>query len=171
MKTLYIMRHGKSDWDDPHLTDFDRPLAARGRKAVPRIAEFMREHGHVPDLVLCSAACRARQTWERMAPVLGKDIPLLLEAGLYMASAEDWLVRLRKVGENVSNVLIIGHNPGLQQLAIAMSGDGNRDSLRAMRSKYPTAALAVLEFEHVCWRELRTGGANLLRFVVPRALD
>ena len=70
MKSLYVVRHGKSAWDDPHLTDFDRPLAPRGRKAAPRIAEYMREHGYVPDLVLCSAACRARQTWERMAPVL-----------------------------------------------------------------------------------------------------
>ncbi len=170
MKTLYIMRHAKSAWDDPHLTDFDRPLAPRGRRAAPRIAEFMREHSHVPDLVLCSAACRARHTWERMAPVLGKDIPLLLEVGLYMAGAEDWLVRLRRVEENVSSVLAIGHNPGLQRLAVAMSGDGNRDLLGAMRSKYPTAALAVLEFENVCWQDLRTGGANLLRFVVPRAL-
>jgi phosphohistidine phosphatase len=159
---LYLLRHAKSSWDDAGLADHDRPLAKRGRRATKAIARHMSEHDIAPELVLCSTARRTRETFERIAPALGTPA-VSYEDELYGAGDSELLERLRKVPDDVSSVMLIGHNPGIEDLASALVG-------RAVASKFPTAALATLELAGR-WREAAPGRAELIDFVVPRDLD
>jgi phosphohistidine phosphatase len=167
MKTLYLLRHAKSSWKDETLADHERPLAGRGRKAAKRMAEYMRAEGIVPALVLCSSARRACETLERLLPGPNGDMEVEIEDDLYAAGAEELLARLRRVPADVPSVLLIGHNPGLEQLAASLARAGER--LPDLEAKYPTGALAVLAFEG-SWDGLRPGVAELTAFVQPRDL-
>jgi phosphohistidine phosphatase len=161
--TLYILRHAKSDWGDPDLPDHERPLAPRGEKAIRRIAEHVRSEGIAPELVLCSTALRARQTLAGLVPVLPGDVQVDIEEGLYGASLDGLLARLRQVDEGVGAVLVVGHNPTLHALALALTGRGDR------LERFPTGALATVVFEGG-WAGLGEGGAELAGLVVPREL-
>jgi phosphohistidine phosphatase len=166
MRRLHVLRHAKSSWDDPSLRDHDRPLAPRGRKAAKKIARHLRDEGIDPDLVLCSTALRARQTLEGIEPALGRR-RVSVEPGLYAAGADELLQRLRALDETAGSVMLIGHNPGLQDLVVELAAPGpERDAVAA---KLPTAALASLAVREP-WPELRTGGAQLVGFVRPRDL-
>ncbi len=167
MKHVLLLRHGKSSWDDPKLADHDRPLAPRGRRAAKLIAEHLRRDLPAPELVLCSSARRTRDTLERISPALGGRVTVQIEDELYAASEERLLERVRELDEGVESVLLIGHNPGLERLALELAGSG--DKLAGVRRKYPTAALATLEFDGT-WRELRPGSAELTDFVTPKQL-
>jgi len=166
-RTLYVLRHAKSSWDDPALSDHERPLAPRGRRAAKRIAKHVRRSEIEPEVVLCSTATRARETLDLLRPAL-RSPTVLLEDELYAASAQALLARLRRVPDDVGSVLLIGHNPGLQELVLALAPQGEgRDRLEA---KFPTAALATLTLA-ATWSSLAPGGASLAGYVVPRELD
>jgi phosphohistidine phosphatase len=167
VKRLLLLRHAKSSWDDPDLDDRDRPLAKRGRRASQTIAEHLSRESMTADLVLCSSAQRARETLERIAPALGDGVDVQIEPELYSASEDRLLERVRAVAEDVESVLLIGHNPGLEQLALELAGSG--DELMSLRGKYPTAALATLEFDGP-WRALEPGRATLTSFIWPKQL-
>lgn len=167
MKHLFLLRHAKSSWDDPGLADHDRPLAPRGNRAAKVIAEHLREERIAPELVLCSSSRRTRETLDRIAPALGDEVRVEVERELYAASADRLLERLRAVDDDVESVMLIGHNPGLEQLALSLAGDGEK--LADVRRKYPTAALATLEFDGR-WSELEPGTARLMEFVKPKQL-
>jgi phosphohistidine phosphatase len=167
VKTLYLMRHAKSSWKDATLPDRDRPLAGRGRKASARMGERMRAAGVVPTLVLCSPARRARETLERLQPFAGDDVAVELDEELYGASAQELLARLRRVPESVASVMLIGHNPALEQLALSLARTGDR--LPDVRTKLPTGALATLAFPGR-WEGLGARTAVLTAFVKPREL-
>jgi phosphohistidine phosphatase len=165
-KTLFLLRHAKSSWDDPTLVDYDRPLAPRGRRAAARIAAHVGRQGISPALVLCSPAQRTRETLAAIAPELGAH-EVAFEEGLYGAEAFELLDRLRAVSESVPSVLLVGHNPGLHELALFLaepSGEVGR-----VAEKFPTGALATLAVDGA-WSELDEGGARLLEYVVPREL-
>jgi phosphohistidine phosphatase len=166
MKRLLLIRHAKSSWHDPALSDHERPLAPRGRTAADRVADHLEREGSKVDLVLCSSARRTRDTLERLSQAFG-EAEILVEDGLYGASAADLLDRLHEVSESVGTTAVIGHNPGIQDLALELAMDG--PDLERARAKFPTAALAVLEFD-APWAELATGGARLVSFTVPRDL-
>ena len=166
MRRLLLLRHAKSSWDDASLDDRDRPLAPRGHKAADRMAEHLRSSNMSVDLVLCSSALRTTQTLEHIGRAFG-DAEMVMEDGLYGASDEELLDRLRSVPDQAGGVALIGHNPGVQDLATELAGDG--DDLERMRTKFPTGALAVLEFDGP-WAELAEGGARLVAFVTPRDL-
>ena len=151
MSRLYLFRHAKSSWDDSGLADHDRPLAPRGRKAAKAIAKYLHEHEIEPELVLCSSATRARETLERVG------LTAQIEEGLYGAGAGALLTRLHEVPDDVGSVMLIGHNPGMQQLAFDLAG---------LDDKFPTAALATLECES--WSGLDR--AELVDYVKPRDL-
>lgn len=168
MKLLYLLRHAKSSWDDPGVEDRNRPLAPRGRRAAQRIAEHLRGGGVAPALVLCSSSLRARQTLAAVVPELESDAELRIEGALYSAGADELLARLRAVPESVPSVLLIGHNPGLQELALSLACGGG--ALERLRERFPTAALATLAIPTAGWPELRTGDAELEGYVVPREL-
>jgi len=138
MGTLYLLRHAKSSWDDPGLVDHDRPLAPRGRRNASAIADHLRAEGIVPELVLCSTAQRARETLAALLPALDGESEMLVESGLYASSADELLARLHAVPEHVSSVLVIAHNPGLEDLAARLAPDEAPD-------RFPTAALLALE--------------------------
>jgi phosphohistidine phosphatase len=167
MKQLFLLRHAKSSWDDSELVDHDRPLAPRGRRAAKLIAEHVGRERVRPALVLCSSARRTRETLERIAPALGEGIPVHIERELYGASEQRLLERLQAIEDGVESLLLIGHNPGVEQLALSLAGSGEK--LARVRSKYPTGALATLEFPSG-WSELRPGIAELTAFVTPKQL-
>jgi phosphohistidine phosphatase len=167
---LFLLRHAKSSWDDPSLDDHDRPLAPRGRRAAARVAELFRAEGTRPALVLCSSARRARETAQPIADAMVPAVELQVDGGLYGASAAELLERLREVAPSVGPVLVVAHNPGLQDLALGLAGDGDEDAMASLGTKFPTAALACLETGTANWAGLTWGCAYLVRLVVPRAL-
>jgi phosphohistidine phosphatase len=168
MKTLYLLRHAKSSWADTGVDDLDRPLAPRGQRAAEKVADHLRQQGVAPAIVLCSSARRARETLAVMAPAFGSATEHAIEEGLYAASAAELLSRLRRIPDRTPSVMIIGHNPGLQDLAVTLVGHGAW--LERLREGFPTAALAVLRSPIASWRELGPGEAELIDFVVPREL-
>lgn len=166
---LLLLRHAKSSWDDPGLADHDRPLAARGRRAAASIRQHVQDAGVDPQLVLCSSAVRAAQTWEAIRDGIDGDPEVEISRDLYEAGAEDLLERLHGVPDTAKSVLLVGHNPSMEELARELSGRGNPEALAAMTLKYPTGGLASLSFEGR-WADLAPGNAYLDTFVVPRDL-
>jgi phosphohistidine phosphatase len=168
MKTLYLLRHAKSSWDNPGLADFDRALSGRGKRACRALAEAITRLGVEPELILCSSARRTQQTFERIAPAFTEKYTLSPERQLYLASARKLLERLRRVPDETRSVLLIGHNPGLQWLAQMVAGGGDRLALDRLGAKFPTAALAEFNFSGTDWRTLDAGTAELVRLWSPR---
>jgi len=150
MKRLYLLRHAKSSWDDPELADHERPLSARGRRAADAIGDHMREHGIQPQLVLCSSSARTRETLARIG--LSGEV----ERDLYGASASELLARVRELSPRLESVLLIGHNPGMHDLALGLTG---------APGKYPTGALATIELAG--WT---AESGRMIDFVRPREL-
>jgi len=170
-KTVFLLRHAKSQRNDTDAADFDRPLSGRGRRDAPRMGAWMGRQGLQPDLVLCSDAVRARQTWEAAAPELHSTAPVLFERALYMASATALLNRLRRLPDTVRSVLLIGHNPGLETLAIALASPDGSPELERMRTKFPTSALVRLDMALDHWRQLGPRAARLTLFAAPADLE
>lgn len=165
MKTVFLLRHAKSSWDDPSLDDFDRPLSDRGRKAAPLIGRFMAAQSWQPDLALVSPAIRARDTWQLVAPELSAPVETRFEPAIYMAEPEALLTLLQR-SDTSGSVILVGHNPGLEQLADLLAGPQSEPQARArMAEKFPTAALARFDIA-----TLEPGGAALTDFVRPRDL-
>lgn len=167
MVRLYIFRHAKSSWKTDGLDDFHRPINARGRKAAPAMGHYMQQHGIQPDLILCSAAVRARETLALILAALDGEPTIEIEEGLYLASAKTLLERLRRLGDGPDSVMLIGHNPGLHDLALSMAAPGEQ---QVPAAKYPTAALTELVFDGQDWPDIGPGTGNLVRFVTPRSL-
>src|SRR5262245_61015808 len=170
MLTLSLMRHAKSSWDDASLQDFDRPLAKRGQSAAPRMGRFMAEHGLTPQLILCSPAVRTRQTLDLVLPHLSGGPTILYEDGFYLAAPAVLLKRLHKVEGQIRHVMIVGHDPGMQGLAVALAGDGDADMLQALAAKFPTAGLAVIGLKVRSWAKVGHGSGRLELFMTPKKL-
>jgi phosphohistidine phosphatase len=168
MKRLYLLRHAKSSWKDASLADHDRPLAGRGRRASKAMAGHLRDRGIEPDLVLCSTARRARETLDRIAPALGTTA-IEIEPALYGASAHGLLDRLRSVPDEIESVMLIGHNPAMEEFALDLARPS--PAARELAAKYPTGALAELTFASPSWRGLGHGTAELVELVKPRDLE
>jgi phosphohistidine phosphatase len=167
LKTLYLLRHAKSDWSDPRLADHDRPLAPRGDKAAHRMAVFLAEVRPEPQLVLCSSAVRARQTWAAVAEVLAKQPDVTVEPDLYGATASELLARIRRIPEQVDAVLMVGHNPGMEDLVAELAGDGDPPARQQLDTKFPTGALAILIADGG-WKEVGQGSCYLESVVTPK---
>jgi len=146
VRTLVLLRHLKSAWDEPGLEDHERPLAPRGHRAGERIRAHLEDAGISPQLVLCSSAVRAVQTWEAVRGGLPDDLELEIEDGLYGASSESLLSRLNDVPDTVATTMLVAHNPGIGDLAAGLAGSADGDALERMAEKYPTGGLATLTF-------------------------
>jgi len=168
MKTLYLLRHAKSSWDNPGLADHDRPLAPRGRKAAPRIGAEMARAGLIPDLALCSTATRVRETWDLVAARWPRPVAVETRRAIYDADGADIVALVRGLDNSRERVLILGHNPALEDAAARLAGAGEPAALSAMTAKFPTAALAVLDFEADSWRDAGSGRGRLVRFLRPK---
>ena len=164
MKRLYLLRHAKSSWSDASLADEERPLAPRGRKAAKKMAKELRRREIRPKLVFCSSSRRTQETLELIASSLG-DPTIEVEEDLYGAGSDGLLARVRAVSDAVGSVLVIGHNPGLHDLALRLS-----PSCARLLEKFPTGALAAFELDAESWRELGETEVRLAAYVVPREL-
>lgn len=171
MKILYLLRHAKSSREAPGLSDFERPLSGRGKRACEAISEMIRARKITPQVVLCSSAARTEDTLRRIAPALPKGRRDVVERQLYLASAAKLLARLHKLPADIDSVMVIGHNPGLHRLALSLTRSGDGAALERLRAKFPTAALAILEIAAADWSSLDAGGAKLAGFWAPREAE
>ncbi|MBB4152288.1 phosphohistidine phosphatase [Sphingomonas jinjuensis] len=171
MKTLTLLRHAKSGWDDPVARDFDRPLNAKGRRAAIAMGRHWRQIDLDFDHIIASPAVRVEQTLEEVESGYGRTLAPAWDRRLYLASAATLLDVVRELPDTLSRVLLVGHNPGLEELVLLLAGDSD-DALRdAVEEKYPTATLAELALGADRWGDAKPGGATLTRFIRPRDLD
>jgi phosphohistidine phosphatase len=171
MKRLLLLRHAKSSWSNGGADDFQRPLAPRGVRAAGAMARFLTEHKLVPDRVLCSAARRTVETWNLLADSLGHTATVEIEPGLYLAETTALLERIRAVPDTSAVVMLIGHNPGMETLARVLAGSGDGAAIEQMTTKFPTAGLAVIDFDVAHWSEIARRQGRLERFVTPKELS
>jgi phosphohistidine phosphatase len=169
MRTLFLLRHAKSSWAEA-LPDHERPLAPRGARAARSMADHLESEGIRPALVLCSPARRTRETLDALRPVLGPHSTVRVEPELYGADAEEILDLLHGLDAATESAMVIGHNPGLEDLAHVLAGDGDDEARAQLDAKFPTAALATLELGGTQWAELVPGVAYLRSVVLPRDL-
>ncbi len=170
VKTLTLLRHAKSGWDDMSLRDFDRTLNAKGRRAAATIGRHLRDEGLAFDRVVASPAVRVTETLDAVATGLGRRIVPEWDKRLYLASADTLIEVIREQSPAIDRVLLVGHNPGLEDLVLTLVPD-TADTLRdAVEDKYPTASLAELTLA-AGWESAGSGKATLARFVRPRDLD
>ncbi|MFB9149952.1 SixA phosphatase family protein [Roseovarius ramblicola] len=161
MKRLILMRHAKSDWNNPALPDHDRPLNKRGRRAATALGAWLRAHDLAPDEILCSTATRTQETCARLALPRAPE----LHAALYLAEPPEMLDLLRAASGDT--VLMIGHNPGIAEFAASLTATPpDHDRFE----DYPTGATLVAAFGNGTWRDLRPGTGRVQHFVIPREL-
>lgn len=169
MKTLYLLRHAKSDWADPGLGDFDRPLNARGRKAARAMGRELRRLGLAAEAIIASPAVRVAETLEGVADGYGGRIAVDYNRRLYLAAADTLVEFIHAADDACDRLLLAGHNPGLEQLALRLSrGGALRDEIAV---KYPTGALAEIGLPAGRWRDVGPGSGTVERFLRPRDLD
>ncbi len=172
MKTIGLFRHAKSDWHDRRLRDFDRPLNARGRKGAALMGQHIADHGVRWQRVLSSPAVRAAETIELAGQSVGRTFPINWDRRIYLASSATLLDLLREQDDAISMILMIGHNPGLEDLIFDLVPDDGSSPLRdRVEEKFPTAAYAVLEMNADRWAEIKEGTARLMHLMRPRDLD
>ncbi|MEO0695215.1 MAG: histidine phosphatase family protein [Pseudomonadota bacterium] len=172
MKTLLLLRHAKSSWEDDLQADFDRPLNDRGYLAAPRMGAYLRLAKLAPDLILCSTARRTRETLDGVIDGLGQTPDAWLLNSLYLASPDQMLSEIAKVVPGTQSVMLIAHNPGLEALALSLIDPAiapPREN-QLLQEKYPTAALTVITFDTTNWN-LPLGKGALRKFVRPKDLE
>ncbi|MBB4859052.1 phosphohistidine phosphatase [Novosphingobium chloroacetimidivorans] len=176
MKTLGLFRHAKSDWNDARLRDFDRPLNKRGREGAGLMGLHIRDYGVLWRRIIASPAVRVTQTIELAAEAAGQVPPLNWDRRIYLASSPTLMELLREQHSDQDGgpptILMVGHNPGLEDLIFDLVPDDGSSPLRDMiEDKFPTAAFAVLELDIEDWRDIDDGCARLVHVMRPRDLD
>ncbi|GAA3150076.1 histidine phosphatase family protein [Streptomyces rameus] len=166
LRRLVVLRHAKSAWP-AGVDDHRRPLAPRGLRDAPAAGRALAA-GSLPDLALCSTAVRARRTWELVSAEWATPPPVRYDRRLYAADVADLLEVVHEVPADVRTLLLVGHNPGLEELVRALAADGLDDTLDRVREKFPTSAIAVLTWHGAGWPALTPGAALLTSFTVPR---
>ena len=171
MLTLILLRHAKAEPAGPGVDDADRPLAARGRSDAPRIGAAISQAGFVPDLILCSPARRTRETLELVVPSFGAVIATRLEPAIYEATTARLLAVVRRTPASVQRLMLVGHNPGFEELTQDLIRTADKDAAARLDKKFPTSGLAVLTFEHDFWAKVTPRSAHMALFTAPRYLD
>jgi phosphohistidine phosphatase len=166
---LWLLRHAKSSWDRPGMDDRERPLSRRGARSAVLMRDFIAAAGIAPDLVLCSSAVRTRETLAGILPALGPALEIRIEDAMYTFSGNALLERIRAVPAEVRSLMVIGHNPACEELAVALAARG--DALDELTTKFPTGALAEITLPDVAWDAIADGSGELTRFVTPRSLE
>ncbi len=163
MKTLYIVRHAKSSWDDPHLDDYDRPLNNRGKQNAPEMGKYLAKSGVQPDLIISSSAKRAFSTAKKIVKELRYDQKEIVKTrDLYLASIGTTLKIIRQVEDSINSLMIFGHNPGWTDLTNYLSN--------AYIDNVPTCGVVAIEFDINHWVEVDKGKGKLLFFEYPKKL-
>ncbi|MCF6525730.1 histidine phosphatase family protein [Streptomyces sp. JJ36] len=164
-RSIVLLRHAKADW--PDVADHDRPLADRGRKDAPLVGEWLTDHGIAPELTLCSTAARTRETWKLLAPKLPRRPKTVYEDRLYEASPGEIIALLNEVPDEVGELLVVGHNPGMQAVADLLSGEAeDTDAAARLARGFPTSAVAVVRFTG-SWKSVEPGTGSLTRYWAP----
>ena len=171
MKTLTLLRHAKSGWGDPVQRDFDRPLNAKGRRAAQTVGRHLRQQGCAFDHVLASPALRVQQTLDELAGSYGRTLTPAWDRRIYLASAAMLLDLVRELPDTAATALLVGHNPGLEDLVLMLVPRAAAGLRSDVEEKYPTASIAQLSAEVDHWADLAEGNATLARFTRPRDLD
>lgn len=169
-KNLTILRHAKTETGSASQEDHDRALTARGINASHIMGEYLSRKAQKFDLVICSTAVRARQTWQEMQQTFPIKVLTTFEKKMYLASGNEILNLLANVPEEVNSLLIIGHNPGLHQLALKLAKSGDEVLLEILAQKFPTCALASFVFDPP-WRNVAQTKGRLLGFMTPKMLS
>jgi phosphohistidine phosphatase SixA/SAM-dependent methyltransferase len=169
MRRLLVLRHAKSSWDDPTLRDHDRPLNPRGERTLPDLRRVLAVRGGDVTHVLCSSAARTRATLDGVRDALPADVEVVVDPALYGAEEDELLAHCRAVGDDAGDVLLIGHNPEVEDLLDRLTGEATPAAGHQLRTKVPTGALAQLTLPGP-WSELRPGSCNLDVLLVPKAL-
>lgn len=170
MKSLTLLRHAKSGWDDPVSRDFDRPLNPRGRRAARTVGGEMRARGLAFDRVLASPARRVIETLEEVAASYG-PLDARYDERLYLASTATLLEMVRATPDEVGRLLLVGHNPGLEELALCLSPRNDSGLRGEVEIKYPTGTVAEIALPVEHWAEVKEGIGRIQRFIRPRDLD
>lgn len=168
-KRLVLFRHAKSDWSEG-VDDHDRRLADRGKKAAPVMGVYLEKNKLVPDLALVSTARRAQETWERASRAIRAQVPLRTMREIYEAEADKILDIVRDVEPDIRTLIIVGHNPGLEDLARRLMKDAGGEAGTRLREKFPTAAIAVLSFDIADWKDIAVETGLLDRFITPKSI-
>lgn len=170
MKKLYVLRHAKSSWDDMELPDHDRPLAPRGERAALVIGRYMAQRDLIPHMVICSTATRSVETLRLVASQWEHDVPVIRDRSLYLTGARAVRQRVAQIEEPAKAVLVIGHNPDLHDLTVALAEPGSQAHRRLAETKFPTSALAVFHFAIPDWPSLRSASGTLVDLKTPKVL-
>ncbi|HQV03975.1 MULTISPECIES: histidine phosphatase family protein [unclassified Novosphingobium] len=172
MKILGLFRHAKSDWQDPRARDFDRPLNARGRKGAAVMGRHVRDHGVRWDRMISSPAIRCAETIEIACEAAGRPVAVNWDRRIYLASSATLADLLRETEGDPKSVMMVGHNPGLEDLIFDLVPDDGSSPLRdVVEVKFPTASFAVLELDIDKWSDLKDNCGRLVHLTRPRDLD
>lgn len=167
MRRLILLRHAKSDWPDG-VADQERPLASRGRSAAPRMGAYIAQQGLVADRVLISPARRTRETWELVSGQMPPVPTAASEPRIYDASCSRLLALVREQPRQIHTLMLIGHNPGMEDLAKTLIASGATPDLERLSEKFPTGALAVIDLPVDDWGATNPASGRLDRFIIPR---
>jgi phosphohistidine phosphatase len=170
MKTLYLLRHAKAEPGSKVISDQERTLSARGREACIQMGAYMKAKHYAPALALASPSARTRETLERVADATGATFAHRFDNTLYLATAEEIVRALGGVDGDVASVMVVGHNPGMHHAALLLSEPEHTKLRTALELKYPTCALAVLQFDAGRWEGVAAGEGALIDFVTPEEL-
>ena len=170
MKTLTLLRHARSDWDDQVQRDFDRPLNPRGRRAARTVGREMKRLELAFDHCIASPAVRVRETLNEVEAAFGPLQPHFDER-VYLADPDTLLDLVRAAPDEAASLLLVGHNPGLEMLALSLAARGASPLIGEVEVKYPTGTLAELSLPVDRWADVAQGRAQLIRFIRPRDLD
>ncbi|MBB6166468.1 SixA phosphatase family protein [Chelatococcus composti] len=169
MLRLMLLRHAKSAWP-AGMADHERPLAPRGREAAPLMGRYLAGEHLVPDLAIVSTARRTQETWDLVAAAFAEVVAKRDEQRIYEAKTDAILAVVRETGPDVRTLLVVGHNPGFADLAVRLVGHGDRYAFAHLRQKFPTAALAVIDFAIDSWADVAEQGGRLDRFITPKMI-
>ena len=167
-RRLVLLRHAKSSWESDAARDVDRPLAPRGEDAAPAVGRLLAERDLWPEWVLCSPAKRTRQTWKRVRGTVEVQPVVVFDPALYLASARTLLARVKETPARISTVLVIGHNPGMQEFAAELAQRSDPSLAAAVAAKFPTAAVLALAFEATDWAGLEDAIGRVLVWRTPK---
>lgn len=172
MKILGLFRHAKSDWQDPRARDFDRPLNGRGRRGAAIMGKHVRDHGVKWERMIASPAIRCAETIEIAAQAAGQPVAANWDRRIYLASGVTLADLLREQDGDPKSILMVGHNPGLEDLIFDLVPDDGSSPLRdVVEEKFPTASFAVLELDIDKWSDLKDRCGKLVHLTRPRDLD
>ncbi len=169
MLRLMLLRHAKSSWTEPGVDDMDRPLTPLGERAAQAMGRVMAAKQLLPDIVLCSPARRARDTWKLVAEEIRTAPRLIVEAAIYDFGNGGRLIEaVRRAGDGARTVLVVGHNPSMERGAARLAGKSGGKLKERLEKKYPTGALAVIAFDLADWQGLNDGEGELQHFIRPK---